>query len=126
MTGGKLSEEYSIEDLKHIRVGYIDQDRYCDKVIEYATLEIPETNIVRWKTSASHHVLFVADVCVLRIWTDTKKTCIVDLIETLQFKSDPVPTSCYRKCKPLTRRVYITDSEQIVNLVTKVKQTYGV
>lgn len=149
------SEEYSEDDFKYLRVGYINTDTHVDKIIEQVTDAIPgdgvlparwrwgslekfdenhgHLGVILWSKAASYHLMLIAGNHVMRLWTDTPATCIVDLAQNVAavlgskgFTIEDIPLSCERKCKPLIKRVRIHTAEEADELISSVKQTYGV
>lgn len=150
-----MSEELSIDDLKYMRVGYINNSTHVDSIIDAVTKAIPGEGVlphrwrwgsldkfirkygdlgkILWAKTASYHLLMINGHHSMRLWTDTPATCIIDLalnvatmLSSMGFTIEDVPESCERKCKPLNKRVRIYSIEEAERLVTAIKQTYGV
>jgi len=150
-----MSEELSIDDLRYMRVGYINNFRHVDNIIDVVTKAIPgegtlplrwrwgsldkflrrygDLGKILWAKTASYHLLMINGHHVMRLWTDTPATCIIDLsvnvattLVGLGFTIEDTPVSCERKCKPLFKRVRIYNVEEADKLAAAVKQTYGV
>ncbi len=144
--------ELSPEDLKYLRVGHISTGRFCDKVVAWFVSEIPPQAVLPprwawrsreaftksygnqaiWARTASYHLLMFDGLHVLRVWTDSPKSCIVDVnaaVATLVGRGLPVrevPPSCLRKTKPLQRRVTVRTMEEVAFLRRALTNIYKV
>jgi hypothetical protein len=145
-----MSEEYYADDLKYIRLGYQADDRFCDEIVTKATELVPGDGVLPprwrhggnpevfldkyahlgdalWSKSSSSHLLVIRGMHVLRVWTDSKTTCIVDLAGGLVTKDcTQIPANNWRKCAPLTHRKEMESVEDIVELMGRVKVLYGI
>ncbi len=142
-----MSEEIGPED-KYFRWGYYHDGRFCDEVIDKAVemFSVPTINTrwryntrdhflkwneymgpILWAKCNSNHLLFINGFHVIRIWTETQKSCIVDISNSLRDGSDEeIPTSCERKCGPLKHRIRLKTVQQAEQLFNRIKQVYGV
>lgn len=130
-----MKDEEDIRNLKHIRVGPMDQGRMCDKIAN-AAMEVVDGNVlpprwywksredfksrfpspIMWSKTQSFRLLIVDGLHSLRVWTDSPDSCLVDIADHLvpEFKAlgldvFTIPESSLKKTKPLTKRVRITD-----------------
>lgn len=144
-----MAKEYSIHDLKYLRYGYVPDGRVSDTMITVAMRDLPgdgfiypvwryntkehflENNAfmgpVLWANCASNHTLFINGFHIIRMWTNTRKSCIVDVCEALKDGSEEeIPESCNRKSKPLKHRIRLTTVKQAEQLFNRIKRVYGV
>jgi len=156
-----MSEELGLDDFKQMRVGWIDQGRLCDEIVKAAVAALPGDNTLpprwAWKThdkfmdkygglgrilwakTASYHLLVINGWHIIRIWTDSPRTCIVDLSDPVATflrgqnysgsfhpKVEVVPESCARKCHPLTQRVRIQTVPDMQQVMSTIRSTYGI
>lgn len=138
-------------DMRWTRFGYLDGGDPCDTIVQAAVALVPGDGVlptrwsyknpdhftrtygdlgeVVWAKTASYHLLVVGTVHVLRIWTDMKKSCFVDMADALAvrvpFGYEVVPESTYKKTKPLTKRARITTVDQLVTILMLAGDIYG-
>jgi hypothetical protein len=139
-----------INDFTYIRPGYISQDRHCDTLVSAFTGIVPGDSVLppRWKYTTQEafvaefgkqglclwakamnsHLLLIAGVKVLRIWTDTHKHCYVDIRDNLSgsVSAEPIPAGNVRKCKPFTQRTKVTNIEDMKKLALETKRIHGI
>lgn len=136
-------------DFKYIRVGWQPQGRPCDTIVLAATRAMPgpalptrwswksqqrfvnkfgHLGMVLWAQTASYHMLMLNGWHILRIWTDSSKTCIVDVCDNvaLHFNTEAIPASCAKKCHPMTKRLRVTSVAEMEQVIAKVRAVYGV
>lgn len=150
-----MSEEYSIEDFRYLRTGYISDDRDVDVLVAHLVEQVPGDGVlpprwrwgtqerflttygdpgpVIWSKTASFHMLMLNGMHTFRLWTDSATTCVVDLADGVAagLKSkgvsvEDIPESCDRKCKPLTQRCRMSTTKDIDLLIETVEHIYGV
>lgn len=132
---------------KHQRFGHIHQDRFCDQVVDRATQLLPGDGVLPtrwlyksqrdfvdrykdlgqalWSKTASYHLLLVNGEYVLRIWTDSPDSAIVDihdlLARVIMSPVTEIPVSVAKKTRPLTKRTRVTDLSQIDEIIDMTK-----
>lgn len=135
---------------KYTRIGYIEQDRVCDKLVKvfmhiipgqnrlpprwkYFSLEYFNTTYghlgtILWAASYNSQLLLINGNKIIRIWTDTKNWCWVEGLSHVldSFETVEIPKGNIRKSKPFTHRVKISSIEDMEKLANKIKQIYGV
>lgn len=148
-------EEFSSEDFKYLRTGYIPGDRNADAIVASLTEEFPgdgvmpqrwrwdsrdsflskysELGDLLWSKAASYHMMILSGLHLFRIWTDSANTCVLDLSDTLAItvakymglEIEDIPDSCYRKCKPFKKRTRISSIGEAKSFVDVLEKTYG-
>lgn len=146
----KQSEERS---LKYHRVGYADRGTKSDKLLALFLSAIPGDNRlplhwhfrshenflkrhghlgnILWAASFYSHLLMVNGFFALRIWTDVDNTCWVDIADNVAGHLDPtwiepIPEKNFKKSRPFTKRVKVSQQFQMLTLANAVKKTYGI
>lgn len=144
-----------LTDLRWKRVGYINQGRKSDTLVETATQALPGDGVlplrwkwvaadafvtrygclgkVLWSKTGSYHLLMVNGFHILRVWHDTAHKCLVDVNDALVnslFSSPtwvvkPIPHATLKKCKPLTMRVEVKSELDMMAIIMEVKRIYG-
>lgn len=131
---------------KYLRPGHIDQSRPVDKLVSRlreifpSAVELP----TRWNwvsresfrsrydkspfyiaNTASYQMLIVDGIKMLRLWTDSPNSAIVDIHDDLynfikneesfskKLKPTQAPKSVYRKTKPFTKRITIASKKDL-------------
>lgn len=138
-------------DKKYLRVGYFDQGRPCDSYVQIATFlqkggllpdrwkpESAEEFIElfgegpMWGKSYNSHVLVLAGIPILRVWTNTKSLHVwVDVDDKLSnvldtcFAIESIPRGNNKKSKPFTKRVKVSSKDDIIKLMVSAKAVYG-
>lgn len=149
-------EEYSAEDFKYIRTGYIPGERNADTLVQYMTDRLPgdgvlphrwrwlsqesfvsrygDLGMLLWAKAASYHMLMFNGHHILRLWTDSADTCVVDLCDSIArtldgtqptLQVEDIPESCYRKCKPFKKRTRVSTTEELHAVLLLVYSQYG-
>jgi len=147
-------EEFSNEDFKYIRTGYISGDRQADAIVTAMTDLLPgdgvmpsrwrwdcqdsflakysDLGVLLWAKAASYHMLILSGTHLFRIWTDSANTCVLDLNDSLAlsiaqkgFEVEDIPESCDRKCKPFQKRTRLSTVDEAVDFMDLVSKTYG-
>lgn len=155
-----MTDDFSLPS--HLRVGWADYGRPCDAVVKRAFEMLPGATLpprwsyknldhflekyghmgrVLWSKTASYHLLMLNGFHIIRIWTDSPKTCIIDVSDVVAanfYKHfgggnggasnwiQDVPKSCTRKCAPLTKRVRGVNDSMIQSLMYVIRDTYGI
>lgn len=95
----------TIDDLKYVRVGYVDQNRKSDHLLASVLRQLPgdgrlplrwkysdvpsfvkkygELGSVLWAPALNSHLLVVNGHKIVRVWTDTATHCQVDLNDAI-------------------------------------------
>lgn len=142
-----MAKEIGPED-KYFRWGYFPDGRVCDDIIAEALIAFPVPYIfgkwryrtlfhflknndhqgpILWAQCNSNHTLFINGFHIIRMWTNTRKSCIVDICEALKNGlEEEIPESCNRKSKPLKHRIRLTTIPQAEQLFNRIKLVYGV
>lgn len=143
------------EELKYIRVGYVNQGRKSDSLLKLFLDRLPGNGVlplrwhyrsydafmrrhghlgmVVWAAANNSHLLIINGYKVLRIWTDTSHSCYVDVNDPVDAqmqihswgKTETIPEKNIRKSKPFTKRWKISEQYQMLHLVEAVKRAYG-
>ena len=146
------ASQYSI--LKYIRTGYIDRGRWSDVLVQEFVSQIPgdgelphrwrhndldsflseygDRGSILWAKSFNSHLLMIHGHHILRIWTDVKDSCWVDLHPTVgtrpviaaHMDCDNVPENS-RKSKPFKHRAKIRTKEDMNIIAAEVKMIWG-
>lgn len=137
---------------KHQRFGHIYQDRFCDHVVARATELLPGDGVLPprwlyksqgdfiiryknlgqtlWAKTASYHLLLVNGEHILRIWTDSPDSAIVDLhdvlVQLVTTKVADIPASTRKKTYPFTKRTRVTDLSEIEDIMDLVGMVWAV
>ncbi len=139
------------DDLRYLRVGYIDQGRFIDELVQYARKYVPGEALsirfwiyrgaedfverfgggVRWATTQNYHLLYFFGVRILRIWTaeGTAENTWVDVSDSLANLLPnvvPIPKGSLTKCRPFKHRVRVTDGEDLKQILQKAKEIHGI
>lgn len=147
--------EALLDNYKYIRTGYVDLGRKCDVLLAALLEQIPgegklplhwhhrspaefqkkhgHRGTVLWAPASSSHLLLIAGQKVMRVWTDSVRTCYVDVNDTIAnslstvafAKVVPIPAGNARKCLPFTKRIKLAQNFQMVELAKVVRNTYG-
>lgn len=140
--------------LKNVRYGYIPQERWCDTVVACVTEKLPGDGVlpaqwkyvnkdfflnkyahlgpVLWAKTASFHLLILNGYRLCRIWTNTQKTCWVDVndpVANQMCSVEDIPGSCLKKSIPLTKRISFDnrlDYPWAEDLCETIKSIYGI
>jgi len=150
-----MTEELEeLEALKYVRVGWQDYERACDAIAKAVHSEFEGETLplhwqwrslehfmskygsspIMWAKSASFHMLMINGHHVLRIWTDSAKSCFVDVNDVIYYELttsslkellEPLPTTCVKKSKPMNFRLKIKTVDQAQVIVNAVKRIYG-
>lgn len=94
-------EAETIDDLKYVRVGYVDQNRKSDHLLASVLRQLPgdgrlplrwhhrgsaafvkkygHLGVVLWAPALNSHLLLIQGQKAVRIWTDTATHCQVDI-----------------------------------------------
>lgn len=147
----------------HLRVGWADYGRPCDQAVIRAVELLPGQGTlpprwawkshdqflanyghlgdILWSKTASYHLLMINGFHIIRIWTDSPKTCIVDVSESVAANCYKhfggghggfsnwivdVPTASVRKCKPLTKRIRGFTVREVEKLMLVIRDAYGI
>ena len=151
----EMSNDDSLEEeYKYARTGYVDQGRKSDILLASFLEQLPgdgklplrwfhrsveafqksysHLGVVLWAPASSSHLLLVAGQKIIRVWHDSERHCLVDLNEPLAnylssrgFSVEAIPAGNIRKCKPMTRRVRVTQKFMCVEIIKAVKALYG-
>ena len=148
-----MDDEYSVEDLRYLRVGHIPRGRICDAIAQRAfdrvggrelpanwrlgkrwkfNMKYQHLGRVLWAKSASYQLLIYMGYRIFRIWTDLATKSLVDVNNDLvprlkkHFTVEDVPKSAYRKSAPLVHRVRLYAPEEMDKIVSVVEETYGI
>jgi hypothetical protein len=149
-----MSDLKELEELRYVRVGWQDYERPCDAIakavhsefegeilplhwqwrsLEHFLAKYGETPIM-WAKSASFHMMLINGFHVLRIWTDSSKSCFVDVNDVIYYELttselkhlvEPIPTKCVKKSKPMNFRLKIKTIDEAKVIVNAVKRIYG-
>lgn len=144
-----------LEDLKYLRMGYIDHGRKSDGLLKTFLTAMPGDGVlplrwhyrslehflrkhaakgmVLWAASANSHLLVINGQRVLRIWTDTEHACYVDMNGAISSillvhswgKPETIPAKNVKKSKPFEIRWRMTEQYQMLHLAAAVKRAYG-
>lgn len=149
---GMDTPESDVEDLKYLRIGYVNQERKSDKLLTSFLALVPgdgklpmrwhyrshsrflekhgHLGKMVWAAASNSHLLLINGFHVLRIWTDASSTCWVDVADNVAGALDPqwisdIPANNARKSKPFTKRVKVWQHFQMQRLADAVNRTYG-
>lgn len=140
------------EDYRWFRIGWFDQERPCDAVVQCVTAQLPgETMPARWSASnptlfvkkygegvkwcrtASYHMLIVNGFPVLRIWTNTDQKVLMEIADRLvpSVRTNigglqAIPDGTKKKRKEFSWRFAVKRTVEVNYLVALVKVIYGV
>lgn len=148
-----MSEEYSAEDFKYLRTGYIAGERNADVLVkfmtgllegdgilpprwrwidhDYFTEKYGDLGTLLWSKAASYHMMMYNGHHILRLWTDSANTCVLDLCEPLAvtlhsaIPVEDIPESCYRKCKPFKKRTRVSTEGELRRVLEQARTIYG-
>lgn len=146
-----MSDEFTDDDFKYLRTGYIPGDRQADAIVSAMTDLFPGEGIMPsrwrwdsqdkflekyaslgrllWAKTASYHLLMLNGLHICRVWTDSANTCVLDVNDNLaRSLSDveDIPESCDRKCKPFSKRTRLYSVDQAKTFMELVSKTYGI
>ena len=142
-----------LDSFKYLRTGYVNRARVSDLLVQ-AFVEVlpgdgvmplhwkaprshqeyleryPESGKVAWAKSNSSHTLLVEGRPVLRIWTDAKNHCWIDVHDRLgkhyyAVLSD-TPVGCARKSRPFKMRVKTNSVDFMKQLALDTKAEWNV
>lgn len=146
-------DEFSVDDLRYLRVGHIPRGRVCDSIAQRAfdlvggntlpsnwrlrkrwkfNLKYQHLGRVLWAKTASYQLLIYLGYRMFRIWTDLATKSLVDVNADVvprlskHLEIEDVPKSAYRKSAPLIHRVRLYSSDEIDIVVKAVEETYGI
>jgi hypothetical protein len=136
---------------KYERNGYLEQGRPVDEIISTVTEMLPgpelparwsykdkesflsthgDSDQILWSRTKSYHLLMVHGDHTARFWTDSPKSCIVDvhdmIAKLVRLPVEKAPASVYRKTKPFTQRVTISTVSEALLIVKTVKVLWGI
>lgn len=146
----------TLEDLKYVRVGYVDQGRTSDHLLASMLRRLPgdgrlplrwfhrshtqflekyaHLGAVLWAGAINSHTLLINGFKIIRVWTDTPGHCQVDICDTLVTHLQgtklnaikDIPAGNVRKCKPFTKRVTVSQQFEVNVLMEAIERAYGV
>lgn len=147
-------EEISAALKKRLRIGWFDQGRVVDRFVDILENSLPKgedlppywqwrslehftkkyTSPIMWAKTQGYHMLLINGHHVLRVWTDTGKTALVDINEALTVRLSsqlgerifPIPEKSLKKCHPMTKRFRMETEDDVKNLAMAVRAVYGV
>jgi len=149
-----MDDERTTENTSHLRPGHVNLERLCDKLVLRAVYLVPDSAVTlpprwsyidrlqfradhgeqmfSWAKTASYHLLLINGVHAFRAWTDSGRSCLVDVADATvpslreTFKVLDIPASTRRKTKPFTKRVRITSERQMDIVVMQTMLAFGV
>lgn len=139
-------------DFRWLRVGWFDQDRPCDRAVQYITKQLPGDTLparwqadsplhfteqfgegIKWSKAASYHLLVIGGHPLIRIWTNADRKILVEVadrfvsyLEDANIAIEDIPLSVQKKRKPFRYRFRLTLPEELDYLVNIIKVLYGV
>lgn len=139
-------------DYKYVRIGHIDQDRLCDKLVKIASYKLdgelmpsrwfmcPQEEFIdkygggqKWAKTKSYHMFILNGKYLFRIWTNTKADYAwIDVCDQMASalnsfcNIEDIPEGNLKKCKPMTKRFKASQVLDIARLVVMVGKLYGI
>lgn len=146
-------DEYSEEDFRYMRTGFIPTGKLVDELVAKLFKEFPggtlplywryhsnevflrrygPINPIMWAKSASSVTMLYNGQYVLRLWAKYPDTPTMDMSNALagqmqqHIPVEDIPKGLLAKCKPLTRRGHILSTVELDLVISNVKTIYGI